>query len=145
MLADQIQIAERRRHQNIGLASAPNQIPQDVLPVAQHILCRRGFMIHISRIDVRAAVQQIAGDLDTAGEVQWSLSVSATRVHETWVPGNQLAKLLQHSKPRCRMRSYNGAALNSVRGQVRLSAVEKPKSAGPPAAPCVYVRSGIKQ
>ena len=77
MPAHQGRITQRCRHENIGLASALNQIPQDFLPVGNHVLARGGFMIDIECFDVRCVIQQKGRNVDGGGDMKRCLPIAA--------------------------------------------------------------------
>src|SRR5882724_9895485 len=89
VLANELCIPKRRRHENIRLATTPNQISSNLLTFANHPLSWRGFMIDIPGINFRAMFQQKFGDLDRARKVQRSLTIAAARMHKRCVSANQ--------------------------------------------------------
>jgi hypothetical protein len=57
MFADEIKIAKRRSHEDVRPAPALDQVARELLAVAYHVLRRRGFVIHVTGINVCAVVQ----------------------------------------------------------------------------------------
>ena len=77
MFANEVGIAERRGHQDVGLAAAPHQVARDFLTVAHHVLRGSGFVVHVAGVDVRAVIQQELRDLDRAGKMERRLAITA--------------------------------------------------------------------
>src|SRR5947199_8696598 len=90
-------------------------------------------------------VEQVFRDLDSGSEVEWRLPITAAGMDKLRIGGNQFLELFEHAQSRCRMHSDDGAALDGICGQFRLSAIEQPEAAGPPLAAGIDVRAGIEQ
>ena len=54
--ANQFGIAKGCRHQEIGFATAFDQTGGNLLPIADHVLRRCGFVIHVTRVNVGSLV-----------------------------------------------------------------------------------------
>lgn len=86
----------------------------------------------MSRVDVGAMFEQVSGDLDRAGEVQWSLAVTTPRVHTLWVRRNDLAQAVHPPKPRRGVNVHDGPAVDGILGKLEIGNVQKAESACPP-------------
>ena len=87
-------------------------------------------MVHIARIDIRALIEQVLGDLDGRGEVQRSLSISTSGVNQRRIGCDQFLELVDHAEPSRRMDRDRRTALNRA-GSDAGSAVSS--SPNPPA------------
>src|SRR5258707_1102974 len=78
MMVNQVFPSKRCRHENIGFAAASDQTGYDGLPIANHVLRGRGFVVHIAGVDVGAMIQKEFRNLDAGGKMQRRLTVAAT-------------------------------------------------------------------
>ena len=82
MPASKSGVAEGCSHENVGLAAAFDQVTRDLLPIAHHVLSRRGFVIDIARVNIRALIQQALRNLDGTGKMERGLAISPACVYE---------------------------------------------------------------
>src|SRR5260370_24464886 len=80
VLADEVKVAQCGRHQDIGLAAALNQVTGHRLPLPNHPLCGGGFVVNVTRVDVRPLAQKVFRDFNRCGEVKRGLAIAAARM-----------------------------------------------------------------
>src|SRR6185503_13834365 len=100
MFADKAGVPQGCRHEDVRLATASNQVADDLLTVADHVLGGSGFVIHITGVDLGALIEQEARDLNGAGEMKWGLTVPAGRVHQVRIGGDECAEVVEPAEAR---------------------------------------------
>src|ERR1044071_3495577 len=116
MPRDQLGVAKRSGHENVGLAAALNEETDDFLAITYHVLRRRGFMIDIQSVDVCAVVEQVFRDQDVGREMQWSLTIAAACVDESLLSGNEFLQALEQTESGRCVDINNCPARNSISG-----------------------------
>ena len=101
-------------------------------------------MIDVARVDRRAMVEQVAGDVDRRGEVERGLAVAAARVHQRRVGRQQCVEPVDHAVPGGGVDVDHRATFEQERHQ-RSIVVEHAEAAGPPVAARVDVGAGLEQ
>ena len=89
------------------------------MAVAEHPLCWGGFVVDVAGIDLRAVFEQVGGDLNRAGEVERSLAVAASGVHELRIALHQLAEPVHQPQPCRGMNIDLGPQRDGVSRQLR--------------------------
>ena len=92
-------------------------------------------MIHIARVEVRAAIEQVLRDLHRARAVERCLPIAAARTDERRIRIHELAQAIEHAKVR-RREDVDGRATRNQRSGLlgRDASLEQAKSASPPCA-----------
>ena len=145
MLANTIDIARRGRQQNVGRAAPLHQVTSHVQAVAKHPLRGGGFVVDVECVDVGAMVEQERRDLDGAGEVERSLAIASPGVHALRISLDELPQTVQVAQARRGVNVNDGPTLDGVRRKLGIGRMQIAKSARPPLALGVDVRSGRKQ
>ena len=127
-------IAERRSHEEISPGAALDQKADDVLMIADLVLGRRGFVVDVFGVDFSAVIEKEFGDFDIAREMKGAFAVTARRIDDGWIGGDEFAKFLKHAETRSRVGFDASAALDGVLGEIVVSTVEQAKPARPPFA-----------
>jgi hypothetical protein len=112
VLAHEFQVAQRGRHEQIGLTSFLNQIPRYGLAIlwvvpplldSEHVLCGCGFMIHVERVHIGASSEQQFRYSHIGCKVEGSLAVSTAGVHHCGVDRDEFQKFFDPAQTRSRM------------------------------------------
>ena len=116
MSASEVQVAERRRHEKVGLAAAGDQVSGHVEAVVQHVLGRCRLVVQVACVDLGAVVEQVLGDLDCGGEMKRRLAIAAAGMDELGVSLNQLTKSVEQAQPRRGVNVHDRSALDRIGG-----------------------------
>jgi len=141
-------IGQSSRHQNIALRPARQQIPGHLRPSRpgrHHILRRGRLVIHILRIDLRAAFQQVLRNRNVCGKVQRPLTIPSLRMHQRRVRRHKLPHPLRHTQTSSRMNIHSCPALDKVRRKLRTAVIQHAKAARPPLRSRVDIRTRLQQ
>ena len=140
----QLAIPQRRRHQQIGAAAARDEMARHFRPLAQRVLRRGRFVVHVAGVDLGAVVEQEPGDLDVARDVQRRLAVASAGVHDAGVGGDELLQPIEQAQARGGVRVDRRSALDQERLEPAIR-VEHAEAAGPPVAARVDVGARFEQ
>ena len=98
---DQAEVVERDGGEDVEAGAAIEQQSGDGL-VVDEILQRRRPMVDVTRLQLRAVIQQEPGDFGIRGAVKRGLAVAAAGVNDIGIGAHQLFQLVQ--KPEARGR-----------------------------------------
>ena len=141
---------ERGGEEDVGGRATFDEIPRQLeaagaSPAVQHPLRRRRAMIDVSRIDVRARVEQQIDDRARSREVQRSLSIAAALVHARWIVADEACEQLGAIEMCGRAGVRHGArGEQAIRRRPRRR-MQRVKTARPPAAAPIGVRAELEQ
>jgi hypothetical protein len=102
-------------------------------------------MVHVSRVDLRAAREKQIDDGARCCEMEWRLAIASTFMHARWIVGDQPSEEVRASEMSRRASIGDGTGCDqSVCGGTRCR-VERMKSARPPIAPPVRVGPEVEE
>jgi hypothetical protein len=142
--AKEVRIAKGCGHQHVGRASFSDEKPCDVLPLANRVLRRGGFVIHIPRINVRARIEQEARDFDRCGDVERRLPVTSPVARARRILVEHRPDDVGSSSSGGRVNVHRGAAFHQEVGEI-VVAVEDAESPGPPVAALIDVSAALQK
>jgi hypothetical protein len=145
MLTDPGLVVQGGNHEQIGSTTSANEMPGDFLSVSHHVLGRGRFVVDIAGVDVGPGLKEKLGDFDGAREVERCLTVTATRMHQIGLTGQQLAQCVDPPESGSGVGVDGGAALNGVVRKFGRATVQKTEPAGPPPAAGVNICTGLEQ
>src|SRR5678815_1905553 len=85
-----------------------------LLTIAHHVLGGRGFMVHIARIDVGTMLEQELRDLDSPRKMKRRLTVTATRMHQVRVCGDEVPQSSHLAKARRSVNIHDRATSDRI-------------------------------
>ena len=132
---DERRIAQADGDEDVEPRAALDEQPRHVRRVADEVLRRRRLVIHVARVDVGAAVDQVLRDLDGARAVQRRLAVAAAGVDQRRIAIDELPQPIEHAEVR-RGEDVDDRASRDERRRLlgRASRFQQPEPAGPPGA-----------
>jgi hypothetical protein len=91
-----------------------HQVASHVQAVAKHPVRGGGFVVDVECVDVGSIVEQERHELDGAGEVERSLTISAPGVHALSISLDELPQTVQVAQARRCVNGNDGPVLDSV-------------------------------